>query len=47
VARDGASPVLRFHGRAARAASDLGVTSTLLTLTHTDTTAAAVVVLQR
>jgi holo-[acyl-carrier protein] synthase len=47
VSRDGASPSLCFHGRAARAASDLGVTSTLLTLTHTDATAAAVVVLQR
>jgi holo-[acyl-carrier protein] synthase len=47
VPRDGASPVLAFHGRASRAASWLGVSSCLLTLTHTATTAAAVVILQR
>jgi holo-[acyl-carrier protein] synthase len=47
VSRPGASPALVFHGRAKRAAEALGVESCLLTLTHTDTTAAAVVVLQR
>jgi holo-[acyl-carrier protein] synthase len=46
ISRDGASPELAFHGRAERAAAALGVTSCLLTLTHTDTTAAAVVILQ-
>jgi holo-[acyl-carrier protein] synthase len=47
VGGDGSSPTLLFHGRAARAARALGVTSCLLTLTHTHTTAAAVVILQR
>ncbi|HWZ57341.1 MAG TPA: holo-ACP synthase [Gemmatimonadaceae bacterium] len=47
VSSDGVGPTLLFHGRAARVAAVLGVGSCLLTLTHTDTTAAAVVVLQR
>ena len=40
-------PWLRFHGRAAARASELGVTKVHLTLTHTHVTAAAVVVLER
>lgn len=47
VARDGTSPGLALHGRALQAAVTLGVTSSLLTLTHSETTAGAVVILQR
>jgi holo-[acyl-carrier protein] synthase len=39
-------PTLRFHGRAAERASELGITRSHLSLTHADTTAAAVVVLE-
>lgn len=38
-------PSLRFDGRARRRADDLGVEDAELTITHTDRTAAAVVVL--
>jgi holo-[acyl-carrier protein] synthase len=44
--RDG-GPLLRLHGRAERRATELGVTRILVTISHTDTTAAAVVVLER
>jgi holo-[acyl-carrier protein] synthase len=46
VAQAGSSPTLVFHTRAARVVEALGVESWLLTLTHTDTTAAAVVLLE-
>jgi holo-[acyl-carrier protein] synthase len=39
-------PTLRFHGRAAERAAELGVTHMHVSLTHADTTAAAVVVLE-
>ena len=39
-------PTLRFHGRAAERAAELGVTRAHLSLTHADHTAAAVVVLE-
>ncbi|MGZ8377471.1 MAG: holo-ACP synthase [Gemmatirosa sp.] len=39
-------PTLRFHGRAAERATELGVTRMHISLTHADTTAAAVVVLE-
>ena len=39
-------PTLRFHGRAAERATELGVTRAHLSLTHADHTAAAVVVLE-
>jgi holo-[acyl-carrier protein] synthase len=39
-------PALRFHGRAAERAAELGITRAHLSLTHADTTAAAVVVLE-
>ena len=42
---DMCGPALRFSGRAAERARELGVTRALLTLTHTDRTAAAVVLL--
>jgi holo-[acyl-carrier protein] synthase len=45
VERDG-QPTLRFHGAAARRAAELGVRRALLSLTHTDASAAAVVVLE-
>lgn len=38
-------PALRFHGHAAARSRELGVGQVLLTLTHTERTAAAVVVL--
>jgi len=38
-------PLLRFEGRAERQAAELGVASAELTITHTETTAAAVVLL--
>jgi holo-[acyl-carrier protein] synthase len=47
AAHVGGVPQLRVHGRAAARATELGVTSTFLSLTHTDSTAAAVVVLER
>jgi holo-[acyl-carrier protein] synthase len=40
-------PLLRLHGRAATRARELGVTQALVTLTHADAMAAAVVVLER
>jgi holo-[acyl-carrier protein] synthase len=40
-------PSLRLHGRAARRAAELGVTTVHVTLTHSDAVAAAVVVLER
>jgi holo-[acyl-carrier protein] synthase len=43
---DGA-PTLEFHGAAAERADELGVTRRHLTLTHSRTTAAAMVVLER
>lgn len=46
VAHAGASPTLVFHARAARVIEALGVDRWWLTLTHTDTTAAAVVLLE-
>ncbi len=39
-------PSLHFHGTARRRASDMGVTRIHLTLTHTNTTAGAMVVLE-
>ena len=39
-------PTLAFHGPAARRAAQLGVRRTLVTLTHTDGTAGAMVVLE-
>lgn len=47
VSRDGHAPALRFHGRAEARAKELGVQHVWLSLSHTDTTAAAVVVLER
>jgi holo-[acyl-carrier protein] synthase len=47
VAAAGRAPQLAFHGRAEARATELGVTSALLSLTHTDATAGAVVLLQR
>jgi holo-[acyl-carrier protein] synthase len=46
-AREDGGPMLRLHGRAERRAAELGVTRILVTLSHTDTTAVAVVVLER
>lgn len=40
-------PTLAFHGLAQRRAEELGVTRVHLTMTHTATTAAAVVLLER
>ena len=39
-------PTLRLHGRAAERAAELGVTRVHLSLTHAETTAGAVVVLE-
>jgi holo-[acyl-carrier protein] synthase len=44
--RGGGIPALRFHGRADARARELGVTKMFLSLTHTDSTAGAVVVLE-
>ena len=46
VSHDGRSPSLSFHGRAAVRATVLRVGRTHLSLTHTDRTAGAVVVLE-
>jgi phosphopantetheinyl transferase (holo-ACP synthase) len=43
-AEDG-RPSLTFHAKAREAAERLGVTSSMVSLTHTDTQAAAVVLL--
>jgi holo-[acyl-carrier protein] synthase len=45
-ARDDGGPVLRLHGRAERRAAELGVARILVTISHTDTAAVAVVVLE-
>jgi holo-[acyl-carrier protein] synthase len=45
-ARDDGGPLLRLHGRAERRATELGVTRILVTISHTDTAAVAVVVLE-
>jgi holo-[acyl-carrier protein] synthase len=45
-ARPDGGPLLRLHGRAERRAEELGVTRTLVTISHTDATAVAVVVLE-
>jgi holo-[acyl-carrier protein] synthase len=45
VERDG-QPALRFHGAAARRAAELGVRRAFVSLTHSDASAAAVVVLE-
>ena len=45
--RSDGSPSLELHGPARRRAAELGITRILLTMTHTNTTAAAVVVLER
>lgn len=47
VARVHQSPILLLHGRAYDRASELGVVRSHLSLTHTDTTAAAFVVVER
>jgi holo-[acyl-carrier protein] synthase len=47
VSRKGASPLLVLHGRAMERAAELGLSRVLLTMTHTETTAAAVVVAER
>jgi holo-[acyl-carrier protein] synthase len=46
-ARHDGSPLLRLHGRAERRATELGVTNILVTISHTDMAAVAVVVLER
>jgi holo-[acyl-carrier protein] synthase len=45
--RPDGGPVLRLHGRAERRATELGVTRVLVSISHTDTMAVAVVVLER
>jgi holo-[acyl-carrier protein] synthase len=45
--RTDGGPLLRLHGRAERRAMELGVTRTLVTISHTDTMAVAVVVLEK
>ena len=47
VSRRGAAPVLLLHGRAQQRATELGLSRVLLTMTHSDTTAAAFVVAER
>ena len=47
VPRDGHSPTLLFHGRAEERYKELEIGRVWLSLTHTDTAAAAVVVLER
>jgi len=46
-ARDDGGPLLRLHGRAERRATELGVSRILVTISHTETMAVAVVVLER
>ena len=46
VIRGDERPTLAFHGRAADRAAELGVTTVWISLTHTSTTAGAVVVLE-
>jgi holo-[acyl-carrier protein] synthase len=47
VSRTHQSPILLLHGRAYDRASELGVVRSHLSLTHTDTSAAAVVIVER
>ncbi len=47
VSRAGQSPMLALHGRAADRANELGATGVHLSLTHTEHTAAAFVVIER
>ncbi len=47
VVRRGGPPRLLFHGGAARRFADLGATSSLLTITHSDALAMAQVLLLR
>ena len=47
VSRDGHSPTLTLTGRADLRARELGIVHLWLSLTHTDSTAAATVVLER
>ena len=44
IARAEGGPLLRLHGRAERRATELAVTRTLLTISHSETAAVAVVV---
>jgi holo-[acyl-carrier protein] synthase len=46
VVREDGQPMLEFHGHAKKRATELGVTRAWVTLTHSETTAAAVVVLE-
>jgi holo-[acyl-carrier protein] synthase len=46
VVRGEPRPTLAFHGRAAERSAELGITTVWVTLTHTATTAGAVVVLE-
>jgi holo-[acyl-carrier protein] synthase len=46
-ARPDGGPLLRLHGRAERRAAELGVTRILVSISHTDAMAVAVVVLER
>lgn len=46
VVRGDSGPTLTFHGKAAQRAAELGITTVWVTLTHTATTAGAVVVLE-
>jgi holo-[acyl-carrier protein] synthase len=47
VPREGRAPTLALTGRAEARARELGVERIWITLSHTDTTAAAVVILER
>jgi holo-[acyl-carrier protein] synthase len=47
LSRHHQAPVLLLHGRAAERASELGVVRVHLTLSHTETTAAAFVIAER
>jgi holo-[acyl-carrier protein] synthase len=47
VSRKGVAPVLLLHGRALQRATELGISRVLLTITHSETMAAAVVVAER
>ncbi len=46
VVREDGQPILELHGHAKRRAAELGVTRAWVTLTHSEATAAAVVVLE-
>jgi holo-[acyl-carrier protein] synthase len=45
--RSDGAPLLQLHGRAERRATELGVARTLVTISHTDSAAVAVVVLEK